>query len=400
MHLQALAIFAAIIMPILGTTTRSPYSEEFTQASTQIASASSSGVDAIAFHNVGFTGYYYDVATISNPTSSSCSCTLSNSYTVFEGSNAPLNEELSIHFRGPLSLKSFGAYMVNESSSDSWNRSSYYNAEKQTSTNITFLTHAGEASTCLGSALTYANNNGTGLASSSTLLKSNNLINSNEEFIIFSGMSCPDSGFSNSCGVYRSGIPAYHGFSGAAKMFLFEFEMPEANVSSEYYYNMPAIWFLNAKIPRTSQYGSDSSCSCWNSGCGEIDIFEVMNSSTTDQLYSTIHDYQGTGDINNGIQANGYFYRNTSSTMKGGVVFGTDGTISIFMSDGIEFSTSLKTSLVSTWISQNKEVTDTLSSVTMNTSSTASKKSDGVIGIDKSWAASVISLVFSVFMYF
>ncbi|KAM9915426.1 hypothetical protein OXX80_014050, partial [Metschnikowia pulcherrima] len=159
-------------------------------------------------------------------------------------------------------------------------------------------------------------------------------------------------------------------------MFLFEFEMPEANVTSEYYYDMPAIWFLNAKIPRTSQYGSDASCSCWNSGCGEIDVFEVMNSSTTDQLYSTIHDYQGSGDINNGMQADGYFSRDTSSTMKGGVVFGTDGTISIFMSDNLEISDSLEASSVTSWISSDDEVVDALSSVTMNTSSTASKKSN------------------------
>jgi hypothetical protein len=30
----------------------------------------------------------------------------------------------------------------------------------------------------------------------------------------------------------------------------------------------PAIWMLNAQIPRTTQYGP-SDCSCWESGCGE-----------------------------------------------------------------------------------------------------------------------------------
>lgn len=364
------------------------------------SSGSTSGVDTIAFQNVGFTGYYYDVEKILKPTSKDCSCTLSDSFTVFEGTNAPLNEELSIHFRGPLSLKLFGAYTADDSSTGTWDRISYYNAESQTSTNVTFLTHAGEASTCLGSALTYASSNGTGYADSSTILESNNLINSNEEFIIFSDLECPESGADNSCGVYRSGIPAYHGFSGTTKMFLFEFEMPEANVTLEYYYDMPAIWFLNAKIPRTSQYGSDASCSCWNSGCGEIDVFEVMNSSTTDQLYSTIHDYQGSGDINNGMQADGYFSRDTSSTMKGGVVFGTDGTISIFMLDNLEISDSLEASSVTSWISLDDEVVDALSSVTMNTSSTASKKSNGVIGFEQSWTTTLISVMFLFLMYF
>ncbi|OBA23963.1 hypothetical protein METBIDRAFT_76880 [Metschnikowia bicuspidata var. bicuspidata NRRL YB-4993] len=364
------------------------------------ASSSNSAVDTIAFENVGFTGYYYDVQEILNADSEDCSCTLSDSFTVFEGSNAPLDEELSIHFRGPLSLWLFGAYTADDSSSGTWDRVSYYDSNSQASTNITFLTHAGESSTCLGSALTFASGNGTGYADSSTILESNNLINSNEEFIIFSGLACPDSGFDNSCGIYRSGIPAYHGFSGTTKMFLFEFEMPEANVTLEYYYNMPAIWFLNAKIPRTSQYGSDASCSCWNSGCGEIDIFEVMNSSTTGQLYATIHDYQGTGDINTGMQADGYFSRDVSSTMKGGVVFGTDGTISIFMLDSLEISESLDASSVASWISTADEVVDTLSSVTMNTSTTASKSSNGVMSISQSRSAAFMSFVFLLFMYF
>lgn len=397
MHSFSFVIYAAVFLPAIAFAAAGPHSF---QGGLQKRANPSAEVDAIAFQNVGFTGYYHDVAKILNPTSKDCSCTLSSTFTVFQGSNAPLDEELSVHFRGPLSLKLFGAYTASDSSGGTWNRISYYNSESQTSTNVTFLTHAGEASTCLGSALTYASNNGTGSASSSQVLEANNLINSNEEFVIFSNLTCPESGTGNSCGVYRSGIPAYHGFSGKTKMFLFEFEMPEANVSLEYYYNMPAIWFLNAKIPRTSQYGSDASCSCWNSGCGEIDIFEVMNSSTTNQLYSTIHDYQGSGDINNGMQANGYFSRDTGSTMKGGVVFGTNGTISIFMLESLQISESLEANSVTSWISHNEEVVDTLSSVTMNTSSTASKKSNGVIGIEQNWAATVISLVFLFFMYF
>lgn len=32
--------------------------------------------------------------------------------------------------------------------------------------------------------------------------------------------------------------------------------------------DMPAVWMLNANIPRTAQYGPKG-CSCWESGCGE-----------------------------------------------------------------------------------------------------------------------------------
>jgi len=38
--------------------------------------------------------------------------------------------------------------------------------------------------------------------------------------------------------------------------------------------DLPAYWMLNAKIPRTQQYGD---CSCWPS-CGEFDIMEILDS--------------------------------------------------------------------------------------------------------------------------
>lgn len=357
-------------------------------------------VDVIEFENVGYTGYYYDVEKYSKATSDDCSCTLSDSFTVFEGSNAPLNEELSIHFRGPLTLETFGSYVSSDSSSGTWERLSYYSALDQTAENVTFLTHAGEESTCMGTALSYAGTNGTAYSDSATILESDNLINSNQEFIIFTNETCPDSDADNSCGLYREGIPAYHGFDGTTKMFLFEFKMPEATVELSSYYDMPAIWFLNAKIPRLSQYGSESACSCWNSGCGELDIFEVMNSLTTTHLYSTIHDYQGSDDINNGMQASGYFTRDTSSTMKGGVVFGTDGTVSIFMLDSLEISSSLDASTVLGWIQTNSEAVMSLSSVTMNTSTSASKTSGGIVGIELGLMAMFTSMMFSFLMYF
>ena len=49
--------------------------------------------------------------------------------------------------------------------------------------------------------------------------------------------------------------------------------MPDDGGFGGFNVNMPAIWALNAKIPRTEQYGP---CSCWKSGCGEFDIFETL----------------------------------------------------------------------------------------------------------------------------
>jgi hypothetical protein len=60
------------------------------------------------------------------------------------------------------------------------------------------------------------------------------------------------------------------GFGGADKVLLIEFSMPSdpGSITGTYAGDMPAIWMLNAQIPRTTQYGP-SNCNCWQSGCGE-----------------------------------------------------------------------------------------------------------------------------------
>lgn len=372
-----------------------------TQTSTSSSSTSGSTgpqVDAIVFENLGYTGYYYDVKTLD--TSSSCDCKLLSSWTSFTGTNAPLDEELSVHFRGPLKLHQFAFYtgdsFVLGSSLGSFERTAYYDASEGTADNVTFLTNAGDSSSCLGQALSYASDNGTGYASSSTVLANNTFLHSDDEFTIFSSSKCPSSGFSKSCGVYRSDIPAYHGFDGTVKMFLFEFEMPtetQANDSTSNY-NMPAIWLLNAKIPRTSQYSSNSNCSCWKSGCGEFDIFEVLNTTEATHLFTTIHDYQGTGDINTGMSAQGHFYRDLNNRMLGGAVFDNDGNAIAFLSNSTTFDSTISASDLNDWINTDSEVTYELSSVTMNTS----QSSEGVI-TSGTFVAWLVSL-FSIFMYF
>lgn len=372
-----------------------------TQASSSVQTSDPEAVGVIEIDNLGYTGYYYDVKSISNVDSKSCKCELSSSFTVFEGPNSPLNEELSVHFRGPLSLKLFGYYLANDSSSGSWSRYAYYDASLQSAENVTFLNNAGEDSPCLGQALTYSPTNGTGSASLANILEEDNMLESDEEYAIFSNVSCPLSGFDNSCGVYRPDIPAYHGFGGTTKLFLFEFTMPDSSLSTKNasYPNMPAIWFLNAKIPRTSQYSLSSSCSCWNSGCGELDAFEVLNKTYTNRLMATIHDYQGSDDINNGMSALDYFQRDTEGVMKGGVRFGSDGTISIFMLENISFDDSIDASDVDLWVSSagNKDV-KSLSSVTMDTS-TSLKKSGGHTLEAFSWISTAVTFVLLALLY-
>ncbi|SSD61687.1 related to Cell wall protein YJL171C [Saccharomycodes ludwigii] len=259
-------------------------SQNVSGASNQIIQKRSSNqvYDQIFFSNVGFNGYYSPVTSLGD--NDTCSCEIGDNV-YFSGTNSPLNEPVSVHFRGPLILHKFAYYtsdnfIINEDNSSDWTRDAYFDAASSAAENVTFLTKAGDSSACLGKALTYADSDGISSATSNTLLGNGTLITSDQEYVIFSNISCSKSGFDNDCGVYRDGIPAYHGYYGTTKMFLFEFEMPtetQKNSSSFSYYDMPAIWLLNANIPRTSQYPGSVNCSCWASGCGEFDIFEVMN---------------------------------------------------------------------------------------------------------------------------
>ncbi|CCH42474.1 putative secreted protein [Wickerhamomyces ciferrii] len=350
----------------------------------------SSEFGVLEFDNFGFEGYYKHVKKLDDSDSCQCELASNDQRTIFSGANAPINEEVSVHFRGPLVLSQFGFYTSDDfqtgsSSGSGWTRQGYYDGESQTSENITFLTAAGDNSTCLGKALTYADTDGISKADSSQILAKDTKIISDEEFIIFSSEECGKSGFGKDCGVYRDDIPAYHGFNGTTKLFLFAFEMPEEESSDEDsfdYYNMPAIWLLNAHIPRTSQYPTNGNCSCWGSGCGEFDIFEVMNTTEANHLFSTIHDYQGSDNIQTGIQAQGYISRDTSSTMKGGVVFDSQGKVSVFLSNSTSLDETISASDINDWISSesssDKSYTSTLSTVT-NTGSGKTSAASGSI---------------------
>ena len=96
----------------------------------------------------------------------------------------------------------------------------------------------------------------------------------------------------------------------------------------------PAWWFLNAAIPRILQYGNDRNnmpCSCWSTGCGEFDAFEVL-SRGEERAKSTIH-RQGNlegGDSN-------YFKRPVGRKLKFAVVFWNFNITAVVLDDGFEF---------------------------------------------------------------
>jgi hypothetical protein len=112
-----------------------------------------------------------------------------------------------------------------------------------------------------------------------------------------------------------------------------EFEMPMDGMTG-FEGDMPAIWALNAKIPRTSQYGNIT-CSCWESGCGEFDVVEALNDGST-FLKSTLHDNTPGGDSD-------YLVRPETENMKLAVVFSSSSsTIHIqVLPDSTDFSSSI-----------------------------------------------------------
>ncbi|KAK5092096.1 target of Sbf [Exophiala xenobiotica] len=194
-----------------------------------------------------------------------------------------------------------------------WGRQAYYNADIATADGLVFLNNMGGQGSGvfdyqMGNSLSYmAADTKSGSASPQVL--ANTMIEDNSEVIIYSDKPCER----NDCGAYRPGTVAYHGFDGSSKLFLLEFDMPLSGKTG-FNMDMPATWMLNANIPRTQQYGD---CSCWASGCGEWDVFEVLDSGNT-RAISAIH-----AGATSGTETH-YFDRPVDQTIKAAVIFDSD----------------------------------------------------------------------------
>ncbi|KAK8074852.1 hypothetical protein PG997_009515 [Apiospora hydei] len=192
-------------------------------------------------------------------------------------------------------------------------RVGYYDALSGEATGITFLGNYGGSGsgsgvwdTTWGNSLSYLNADGTGGAPSPTVLKGGQIPDA-AEIAIFSDKPCTDK--TANCGYYRPGTVAYEGFKGADKVFTFKVTMP-SNGKKGWNEDMPAIWLLNGKIPRTGQYHD---CSCWKSGCGEFDLIETLASGDT-KCKSTFH-------YTNSIGNSDYLQRPTLGYVNYAVIF-------------------------------------------------------------------------------
>ncbi|KAL8645302.1 MAG: hypothetical protein Q9226_007363 [Calogaya cf. arnoldii] len=200
--------------------------------------------------------------------------------------------------------------------SGQWARQAYYNAEAGSSEGLTFLNHFGgtkgmpgtaDGGPAFGASLSYASPDGKSAAASAQTL-GKKMIEDDVEIIVLSDKRCEG----DSCGYTRPGGVAYHGFGGDSKLFMMEFSMPRTGKTG-FNADMPAIWMLNAQIPLTSQYGTNPKCSCWTSGCGEFDLFEVLDSGNF-RCKSTLHMAPAGGSSD-------YFQRPEKSTIKAAVLF-------------------------------------------------------------------------------
>ncbi|KAL1594721.1 target of Sbf [Nothophoma quercina] len=128
-----------------------------------------------------------------------------------------------------------------------------------------------------------------------------------------------------------------YGWAGSSKAFFIEFQMDHyQNRGSDYglISDAPAWWFLNAAIPRILQYGNDRNnipCSCWSTGCGEFDAFEVLGNGD-ERAKSTMH-RQGNlegGDSN-------YFKRPVGRMLKFAVVWHFPHITAMVLDDDYDF---------------------------------------------------------------
>lgn len=325
-------------------------------ALTAVLAVDSASSGKIIFSDVGYAAPYHPISKIKDGKGDSCYCELSNEQKWYSGVNAPFSEPLAVHVGGPIKLTKFAHYtsehfVVGKNTSAGWNRGAYfgYTDGNAVMDNVTFLSHVGKQSDCLGKALSYFGQDVVTPAKVNGAPGQYLNVSSGTDFLIYSNISCPKSGVNNACGVYRKDIPAFYGFDGVTKMFLFEFTMPNDTSSR---LNSPSIWLSSDSLARvTAGYGFQSNCSCLFQGCGEYNVFTAnathMNTTIITQQGKNSTDYPSMFFDNIG---DGYFERPVDSAVVGGVVFDSEGNVITFISNNATFASQLSASTVNSML--------------------------------------------------
>ncbi|KAF1959296.1 hypothetical protein CC80DRAFT_490251 [Byssothecium circinans] len=231
---------------------------------------------------------------------------------------------------------------VNKAAASIWSRvASYTSTAPAAATGFAFLANLGDPQKsgtfdyAFGNSLGYVIGDGSKVTAGNTPFDGT-LETSEIEMAVFTDKVCDAD-----CEYSRPDATAHYGWDGPSKAFFIEFQMDhQDNIGSDQgmLSDAPAWWFLNAAIPRILQYGNDRNnipCSCWSTGCGEFDAFEILGRGEM-RAKSTIHRQGNTegGDSN-------YFLRPVGKTIKFAVVFHNWNITARVLDDSFNFEEGL-----------------------------------------------------------
>ncbi|CDO77599.1 hypothetical protein BN946_scf184936.g24 [Trametes cinnabarina] len=278
-----------------------------------VAASTQGSLSALKYTHVGGPGEYNQVTDIIPGTFPTCDA---NPFCITQpkqisGNLAPFDDEMTVVFRGPITIDNIAVYQPTNSSGATWKQVSSW-AAGQKPDNLVFMNNmggtnnVGEWSICAGASQSYASGDFTSTVSSPNAEIFNGALDETHEVNIMTGEACSSE---SPCAGFSRGT-ANHGWAGS-KFFVFTFDMPASSDPS----HVPAIWALNAQIVRAAQYG----CNCRGvgpGGCGELDILETIAGTNVDQAISEIYSPKGATGT-----GNSFFARPTSGKVTYGVIF-------------------------------------------------------------------------------
>ncbi|KAH0544211.1 hypothetical protein FGG08_001656 [Glutinoglossum americanum] len=310
--LAAGAVIAASIPVVLGKT-----SQELCAGSSQQIGGNyyCKAVSAITYTGVGSSGSYNAVTSM-DPTTGQCASTPRS----YSGQLAPLCDEVAMHIRGPVHLKQFAVYYQNPSSSSKRKRHGHQHLHKrggEVQEKRDYIT-----ATINGEVVSWPNPNSPGSPQTAAAAAASSIPAQGNS--ISPGDSTGDwlrAGYYNAASATLANLTFLNNMGGQGSG-TFDYDSGASGMNAD----MPAIWMLNAQIGRTLQYGKPE-CSCWTTGCGEFDLFEVLDAGNN-RCKSTLHmGSHSAGDSN-------YFQRPTGDCIKAAVLFdGPSNSVSIQVLD-------------------------------------------------------------------
>jgi len=271
-----------------------------------LATPSTQGsLSGLKYTGVGGKGSYQQV--VSMPPGEWPSCNVNPSCVkqtkTVSGNLAPFNDDQSVVFEGPMTLYNIAVYQpAQPDETSAWSLVSSWEPNTAPN-NLVFMNNMGGGasgtwSICQGASQSFSNGSFTGTVANQNEQLYSGVIPATFEVNIMSGESCT----SGTCDGFVRGA-ANKGWADS-KMFVIEFSTPPPDGTD----NTPAIWALPGQVMRSAQYGCNCRDEGGQGGCGEFDIFEVLQAGNHNQGISEIYSFKGA----TGTGSNNFFARPTS----------------------------------------------------------------------------------------